>query len=299
MANLTLFGKELRKLRIDRDMRLYDLAQALGISAAMISAIETGRKPIPDRFVLDVSRAMDLKTDEIRALRSAKEKTLKEVRVDHLSAERREIVAAFARSLNDLSPELLERIRKNVLKSIEGETPFKRRRGMTVPPTSYVKLEALANKVRMIFCGDSLGRLPIVEIIELRLPKILTNFVFDVRDRIEMGSAEGLVVNGERTLILRSEVYDAACRGEARARFTASHELGHFVMHHELGFARAACDSDPIYCDAEWQADSFAGFLMMPRSRAVTFSNVEHAAQECGMSPQAAKVQLSRYGVAA
>jgi transcriptional regulator with XRE-family HTH domain len=295
MAKLTPFGIALRKLRIDHEMRLFDLAEKLGKSTAMLSAIETGRKPIPDGFVVATSRAMGLTTEEARSLRSAKEKTLKEVRVDHLASEQREMIAAFARSIDDIPEAVLEQLRNSIFKSTDDEVPFRRRRGMRVPPMSNVKLEVLAGKVRSVFCTDADDMIPIIEIIEHRLPKLIDNFTFDYRGKVEMGKAEGLVVPGENTLILRSDVYDAACKGDGRARFTACHEFGHFIMHHEVFFARFREDSDLIYCDAEWQADCFAGFLMMPRKLAATTPTVTEAAAKFGMSIQAAQYLLKKY----
>jgi transcriptional regulator with XRE-family HTH domain len=295
MAKLTPFGIALRKLRIDHEMRLFDLAEKLGKSTAMLSAIETGRKPIPDGFVVAVSRAMDLTTDELRALRSAKDKTLKEVRVDHLASDQREMIAVLARSIDDIPAAVLEQLRNSIFKSKDDEVPFRRRRGMHVPPMSNDKLESLAGKVRAIFCRNDDGMIPIIEIIEHRLPKIINSFTFDYRSKEEMGEAEGLVVPGENTLVLRSDVYDAACRGDGRARFTACHEFGHFVMHHEVGLARFRKDSDPIYCDAEWQADRFAGSLMMPRTLSTTVSTPTEAARKFGMSIQAAQFLLKKY----
>lgn len=53
---MTEFGKILRIYRIDKGMRLYDMARDLKISSAMLSSIETGKKPVPDRIVLDIIR---------------------------------------------------------------------------------------------------------------------------------------------------------------------------------------------------------------------------------------------------
>ena len=43
---LTAYGKAARKWRIDRHMRLRDMARDLGVSVAYLSALETGRKPL-------------------------------------------------------------------------------------------------------------------------------------------------------------------------------------------------------------------------------------------------------------
>ena len=48
---LTELGKDLRKIRIERDEVLFDMAKRLEISAAMLSAVETGTKPAPDAFI--------------------------------------------------------------------------------------------------------------------------------------------------------------------------------------------------------------------------------------------------------
>lgn len=298
MAKLTPFGVALRKLRIDKEMRLFDLAEVLGKSTAMISAIETGRKPIPDGFLRDVVRVMSLTPEQHRQLRSAKDQTIKEVRIDRLSADNREMVAAFARRLDELPPELIAELRKEIMKSRQDEVPFKRkRRGMIVPAQSRANLEDLAGKVRSKFCREDEAKIPIVEIIELHFPKIIPEYVFDVRDIAEMGGDEGRVIIGDNSLILRRDVYDGACNGETRARFTACHELGHYILHQSVALARSRSDQDPVYYDAEWQADTFAGFLMMSKAHASTFASIDDAAERCGMSAQAATVMLSKHGI--
>lgn len=47
---LTEFGKALRKLRIDNDERILDMAKKIGKSSAFVSSIEHGQKPLPDAF---------------------------------------------------------------------------------------------------------------------------------------------------------------------------------------------------------------------------------------------------------
>ena len=296
MSRLTPFGAALRKLRIDHEMRLFDLAEKLGKSTAMLSAVETGRKTIPDGFVADIVRVMNLTPTEHRALRAAKDKTIKEVNVEHLQPSERELVAAFARNSSDIPEELLQAVRRAVLKSCDGEQPFKRKkRGILVSPLSKAKIETLASNVRAFFAYADKHYFPIVEVIEFGLPKLTPNYVFDILGRDIMGGDEGRVLPGQNTLILRDDVYEAACRGEGRGRFTAAHELGHYIMHHEIAFARAGSDDDPIYCDAEWQADSFAGNLMIPRNLAEQFRNPSDASIAFGTSEHAAKVMLAKY----
>lgn len=56
---LTDFGKLLRKIRMDREELLYNMAQKLRMTPAQLSAIETGKCPIPDGFVEEVVRVYD------------------------------------------------------------------------------------------------------------------------------------------------------------------------------------------------------------------------------------------------
>lgn len=120
MAGLTPFGIEVRKLRFDKRMRLLDLAERLNKSAAFLSAIETGRKPIPDDFVREVANAMKLSTEELARLRKAADRTRKHVTIERLPEDQREIVAAFARNIDKMTADDLADIKKKiVLESVE------------------------------------------------------------------------------------------------------------------------------------------------------------------------------------
>ena len=48
---LDKFGKLIRDIRRTRSLLLYDMAKTLDISSAELSAIECGRKPVPDWFI--------------------------------------------------------------------------------------------------------------------------------------------------------------------------------------------------------------------------------------------------------
>jgi transcriptional regulator with XRE-family HTH domain len=49
--NYTPFGKFLKIFRIKRNEFLKDMAQKLGVSAAFLSAVETGKKKIPEDWI--------------------------------------------------------------------------------------------------------------------------------------------------------------------------------------------------------------------------------------------------------
>lgn len=296
MATLTPFGKALRKLRVEKGLRLFDLAETLGQSTAFLSAVETGRKPIPDGMVLRLSRAMDLTATEVKDLRSAADRTRKEVRVDDRSENDRELIAAFARRLDDVPDDLKVKISKIVLKSVSSETPFlRKRKGFLVPPLSTSDIRNFAEKVRKKFVDEADVMCPIIEMIEIGMPRFQEDFVLEVRSASEMGENEGLVPIGGKSLILRQDVYEGACNGQPRDRFTAGHEFGHYMMHRKVSFARSTQENDKIFYDSEWQADVFAGFLLVSRRHLPLFRNITDMADECGISQHAATVVWDKY----
>jgi transcriptional regulator with XRE-family HTH domain len=296
MPTLTPFGIAARKLRLDKRLRLLDVAKRLGHSASFISAVETGRKSIPDSFVRAVSRAMELSAEEVATLRKAADRTRKEVQVEKLPEDQRELVAAFARKLDKVPPDLVAKLKKIVLKSSSGEQPFQRgRRGIIVPPLSANAIRGFAEQVRSAFVEGDQVAFPIMDVIEFRMSLLFDGFFLDVRDMASMGEDEGRVIAGTNGLALREDVYERAWSGNGRDRFTAAHELAHFLMHRTVTMARTRSDADKIFCDAEWQADTFAGTLLMSPRHLGRFRDPEDAADACGMTGKAAAVMWAKY----
>jgi len=57
---LTPFGRFLRKLRIDRGEIMKDMAEKLNVTASFLSAVEVGKKPVPDSWVPAIGQKYDL-----------------------------------------------------------------------------------------------------------------------------------------------------------------------------------------------------------------------------------------------
>ena len=55
---LDKFGTLVRDIRITRSLLLYDMAKTLDISPAELSAIECGRKPVPDWSIPALEKAL-------------------------------------------------------------------------------------------------------------------------------------------------------------------------------------------------------------------------------------------------
>ncbi|MFC4161976.1 helix-turn-helix domain-containing protein [Chitinimonas lacunae] len=70
-SQLTPFGKVLRKLRIDHNERLADMAKRLGISGAYLSFIETGNKPVPESWPALIAEHYELSSSALEELHRA------------------------------------------------------------------------------------------------------------------------------------------------------------------------------------------------------------------------------------
>jgi transcriptional regulator with XRE-family HTH domain len=108
----TQLGKELKKLRIDLGITLMGLSELVGLSPAFLSAIETGRKRVPDNF-------LDLLASKIPAVASDRQRfevlinqARKEVRMPLESSNYQDAALAteFARRFSSLSTEEKSRL---------------------------------------------------------------------------------------------------------------------------------------------------------------------------------------------
>lgn len=162
------------------------------------------------------------------------------------------------------------------------------------PPLSWAKVDALTQKLRSNLQLSQIKYLPIVEIIEKICYERLELFEFQVRNQKEMGSDEGLTCPKGEFIRIRSDVYEGACDGNARARFTLSHELGHFFMHANVPLARTSPNQRlPAFRSAEKQANRFASTLLMPANLIDPMMSIDDLVKQFGVSHPAAQFRLN------
>lgn len=106
----TEIGKELRKLRIEHDERLLDMAGKLDKSSAFISAVERGTKSPPAGFVDLVIRAYKLAGDAAEALRRAADRSRSNFTLEADGLLARDTAGLMARRMNSLSEDELKSI---------------------------------------------------------------------------------------------------------------------------------------------------------------------------------------------
>lgn len=98
----------------------------------------------------------------------------------------------------------------------------------------------------------------------------------------------------DNTIYVREDIYEDACDQKTRARFTIAHELGHYFLHKNqpaLTRFEPFTEEHKIYEDSEWQANYFAGALLVPKNEALQCDTIEEIAHTFKISLQAASIR--------
>jgi len=98
---LTDFGKAVRSARVETETTLQMMADELGTTPAFLSALETGRKKIPDGWVARIDNFFVARGMCMKNLRQLADVSNKEVTVEGLSPAQQMLVAGFARTSLD------------------------------------------------------------------------------------------------------------------------------------------------------------------------------------------------------
>ncbi|AKS65560.1 hypothetical protein NJ8700_09220 [Aggregatibacter aphrophilus NJ8700] len=164
--------------------------------------------------------------------------------------------------------------------------------GFSVNPMSKAQIDLITQSVRLMGDEwiDSNGAIDVVSLLEFGYEQ------YRIMPDSEMKGVLGLTLPGGE-ILLRESVYDGACDGNGRDRFTIAHELGHGILHRaQIGFARPVDSNTKIYCNAEWQANEFAGRLLLPDSCIKSHSemSVSEIADLFGISYECAQTRVAK-----
>ncbi len=159
-----------------------------------------------------------------------------------------------------------------------------------VAPVSRKEIKDFANDIRKCSGLPDVGFFPLLDFVELVLPQMDPEFTFCVEEDWRMGNDQANYNVQNKTMKLRESVYEGACRGNGRDRFTLAHEIGHYFMHNDVVLSRAEPGSRiPAYRDPEWQANTFAAALLMP-DHLIDGLTPKQIAKKCGTSESAAAI---------
>ena len=167
-------------------------------------------------------------------------------------------------------------------------------------PLSRAQIRRYANAIRSLVFPEGGLNFPVIDFLEcIHLIAGDEDFYYECvpDDELPWGVHAAYDLN-ENCIKIKESVYLGACKGVGRDRMTIVHEIGHFLFlrHCSLQLHRCFEENVPIYCDPEWQAKCFAAELLIPADRVAGMS-AEEIAQECGVSIQAARYQLTKIPV--
>jgi transcriptional regulator with XRE-family HTH domain len=117
----TEFGKIVRMARIQAGVRLNEMAEALAVSPAFLSGLETGRKKISPEWLGKIASYIrqDLKVPAPE-LETAAAVANKSVNLEGLSPQHQMLVAGFAR-IKEMDPDTEQRFRELLTAASRGE----------------------------------------------------------------------------------------------------------------------------------------------------------------------------------
>jgi transcriptional regulator with XRE-family HTH domain len=109
---LTEFGKILRKLRIDKGEILKNMADRLNMSSAYLSAIEMGKRAIPDNLVTRLIEIYALSESDIQQLKRAEAESVTQIKLDIEGASfaKKNAALVFARTFEEMDDQTVDKL---------------------------------------------------------------------------------------------------------------------------------------------------------------------------------------------
>jgi hypothetical protein len=152
------------------------------------------------------------------------------------------------------------------------------------------------------------GQFPVLKLFD----SLSDQYGLDPGVEVLSDGVEGMTFPDGRVL-LSEETYRGAHDGLGRSRFTVPHECYHGIKHRDQ-IRRALTDTGELvvfrrklvqpFRDPEWQANAFAGALLMPAQMVRLLASKEQRlllpdtmTEEFGVSYQAAEVRLKVLGI--
>ena len=108
----TKFGEYMRILRVQHHEVMGDIAKLLGVSTPFLSAVETGKKNVPDEWFDILAKHYSLTNNEIVEMKNAAENSRNQVKIVLSKSEsyQREVALQFARSFDGIDEDTAEKI---------------------------------------------------------------------------------------------------------------------------------------------------------------------------------------------
>lgn len=164
-----------------------------------------------------------------------------------------------------------------------------------VRPLSIKTIHEIVYVIRKKFNLENIIKFPIVEFIELLLPRLIPDFELQICPIIEMGNINGETLPNRHLIRIREDIYEGAINGNSRDRMTLAHEVGHLFLHanQDVRMCRAPGLNIVAYASSEWQANTFAGQLLAP-TYLIKDKTTDEIQNLFNISHTAARIQRNR-----
>ncbi|MCR5609040.1 MAG: helix-turn-helix domain-containing protein [Lachnospiraceae bacterium] len=108
----TKFGELMRIYRVQNHEVMGDIAKLLGVSTPFLSAVENGRKNVPDEWFDVIAQHYNLNDKQIFELKKAAENSRNQIKLGLCNSEnyKREVALQFARSFDGIDEDTAEKI---------------------------------------------------------------------------------------------------------------------------------------------------------------------------------------------
>lgn len=115
---ITSVGRFLRKLRIDNGEILRDMAEKLNVSSAFLSAVENGKKKVPEAWLSKLQELYSLTSERMEDLKTAivESSDTVELNIRNASDANRQLAVSFARQFDTIDAETAKKL-FDILKS--------------------------------------------------------------------------------------------------------------------------------------------------------------------------------------
>ena len=109
---VTEVGRFLRKLRIDANEVLYNMAQKLGCTSAFISSLELGKRPVPQEFQQKIIKLYSLTPEQQEAFQHAVDQCTRSVTIslEELNNSSKDLALVFARRIKTMEEKEAEKM---------------------------------------------------------------------------------------------------------------------------------------------------------------------------------------------
>lgn len=134
-------------------------------------------------------------------------------------------------------------------------------------PLRIYEIENYANNLRRELGINPNSPFPILEVIEkFHNDGLLTIQYLEDKHPIFEENTPAKYNPIENYIYVKESVLEELENKEYRSNFTLAHELFHYFQCQVLEFDFDEVEDCPTYCDPEWQANEFAGQLLVPTS---------------------------------